>query len=51
MDAEELSRNVDDVIFKPCVNCEGQFDKNPEDDYQTYGRIEDDDGEANFQPS
>tara|TARA_B110000285_G_C15011595_1_gene556721 strand:- start:465 stop:620 length:156 start_codon:yes stop_codon:yes gene_type:complete len=51
MDVEELSRNVETVIFKPCVNCEGQFDKNPEDDYQTYGRIEDGGDEADFQPS
>ena len=48
---DEVGRNVDIVLFKPCDNCASQFEKNPEDDYQTYGRVDDGEQETNFMPS
>jgi len=36
-------------LFTPCDTCVGQFQRNPEDDYQTYGRVEEEAyGDANF---
>jgi hypothetical protein len=48
MDEEEIQRNRGQVLFKPCEICEGQFERNPDDEYQTYGRVDDGGGDANF---